>query len=448
MKIVIVGSGEVGFHIAEQLIAENKDVVIIEKNADNVKHISNHLDCIVLHGEGNNIEILKEAEIHKADFFISVTDSDEVNMIACALVSSEFPNIYKIARVRNLDYSKAKIFEKPFLGIDYIVNPEVEAAKLIANTVKYGALSDVILFEKTDVQMRNIVVHEDSIFLNKSLKDITKKLKGDFLIGCISRKDKIIIPSGNTIIRENDNLYFFATKNNLDILFSKIGRLKKEIKNIIIIGGGKIGKYIAHYLINQKRKITIIDQNYENCKLLAEKFPKALVIHGDISDENIFEDEQLYKYDLIITTTHNQELNIVAAIYAKTLGLKRSIALVTKRNYLAIASNLGIDVTVSPKSSSVDTILKVIRKGKIKSIHSIFDGKAEVIELFFDNSSIGIDPTIREVNLPENSLIVSVTRGNESYIPHGDFILQNGDSIIIISSTESISKIENIFINN
>ncbi|MDY6935245.1 MAG: Trk system potassium transporter TrkA [Spirochaetota bacterium] len=445
MKIVIVGAGEVGFQIAEQLIAENKDVVIIEQDSERVKYASNHLDCIVLQAEGNNIEILKEAGISKADYFISVTNSDEVNMIACGLVSSEFERPYKIARVRNLDYSRAKIFEKSFLGIDCIVNPEVEAAKVIANTVEYGASSDIMLFEKTDIQMRNIFIDEHSQLKNRALKDIKKSLKEDFLIGCISRQENIIIPSGKTIIRENDNVYLFATKKKLEEVFAKVGRSKTEIKNVIIVGGGRIGKYVAAYLIKQKRNVKIIDSNTRNCIELAEDFPEALVINGDISDEDIFEDEQLHSYDLIITTTNNQELNILAAIYAKTLGIKRAIPIVTKTNYLTIASNLGIDATISPKNSSVDTILKVIRKGNIKTIHSIFGGKAEVIEFSLENSSFENGKAIKELKIPENTLIVSVSRGRDNYIPGGDFVIQNGDDIIIITPQESISKVEDIF---
>ncbi|MDY6968881.1 MAG: Trk system potassium transporter TrkA [Spirochaetota bacterium] len=445
MKIVIVGAGQVGFQIAEQLINAKKDVVLIEKDFKKAKYASSHLDCTVLQGEGNNIEILNEAGIHKAEFFISVTDSDEINMISCGLVSEECDGPYKIARVRNLDYSRSKIFEDSFLGINYIVNPEVEAAKVIANTVKYGATSDVMLFEKSDIQMRNIYIDGNSFFKDKSLIEIKKKLNEEFLIACLSRKENIIIPSGKIVIQEGDNIYIFATEENLEKVFTKIGRSKKHIRNIVLVGCGRIGNYVARYLIQQKRNIKIIDSDYENCKLIAEKFPEATIIHADISDEDIFEEEQLSSYDLMITTTRNQELNILAATYAKTMGVKRTIALVTKTNYLKIAADLGIDSTVSPKDSSVDTILKVIRRGKIDSIHSIFGGKAEIIELSVDDSIIKSGSPIKKHKIPENTLIVSITRDNKTYIPDGDFIMQAGDNVIIVASKESIPQIEEIF---
>lgn len=202
MRIVIVGAGAVGFQLAAQLVEENKDVVIIEQNPEIAKHASNHLDCIVINGEGNNLEILKRAGIEKADFFLSVTDSDEVNMISCALVASEFNVPHKIARVRNLDYSRVKNFENVFLGIDYIVNPEVEAAKEIAANVMYGATSEIMLFSNSSVQMRNVVIDSTSFFKDRSLKDIKISLKKDFLISCIVRQDQVIIPSGDTILKE------------------------------------------------------------------------------------------------------------------------------------------------------------------------------------------------------------------------------------------------------
>ncbi|MBU1053113.1 MAG: Trk system potassium transporter TrkA [Proteobacteria bacterium] len=445
MKIVIVGAGGVGSQLAAQLIADNKDVVIIEKNPDVAKHASTHLDCIVITGEGNNPKILRKAGIEKADFFLSVTDSDEVNMISCALVASEFKVPNKIARVRNLDYSSIRNFEKVFLGIDFFVNPELEAAREIVASVMYGASSDLMLFSNANVQMRNVVISSTSFFKDKSLRQIKESLKKDFLISCIVRQDKVIIPSGNTIIRENDNIYLVATRNILEDVLSEFGRSSLIIKNIVIVGGGRIGRYTARYLMEQHRNIKIIDSDYENCKILADEFPKATIIHSDISDRDIFEEEQLYSYDLIVTTTNKQELNILAAIYAKTFGIKRSIAIVTRRNYLSIASSLGIDSIVSPKRSTVDAVLKFIRKGNIKSIYSILTGKAEVIEFSVNKNSPITGKTIENIRLPDNTLILAVTRGFESYIPGGKFLIQEGDDIITITTKESVSELEEIF---
>jgi len=442
MHIVVLGAGIVGVQIASKLIAEGKNIVVIEKNMERAQYVNSHLDCMVINEEGNNIHTLKKAGIEKADIFISVTNSDEVNMIACALVDSEFTVPIKIARVRNLDYSRLKITEKNFLGIDYIVNSEVETARQIANIVALGASSDVMLFENTELQMRNIMITRNSYFRNRTLREIRHNIKESFLMAGILRDSEFIIPTGDTMVKENDNVYLLATQKEFTRLFIQTGRKQENIDRIVIIGGGKIGSLVCQYLIRTGRKITIIDNSYDNCKILSEKFPEALVLNADISDEDIFDEEQLNKYDLIIATTDNQELNILTSIYAKTLGTRRSIALVNKSNYLPIASKLDIDATISPKMSTVDAIMKFIRRGEIKSIHSIFDGKAEVIEFSVDGNNQLARKKIKDMELPANSLILSIVRDNMNVLPDGNLVIEPGDVAIIIASKTSINKIE------
>jgi len=445
MKVIIIGAGTVGFEIAKQLINEDKDVVLIEKDGNKAKHASQYLDCIVINEEGNNLDTLKKAGIADADFFITVTDSDEVNMISCALVATEFNVPYKIARVRNLGYSKAMLMGKPFLGADYIVTPEVEAAKHIVRTVEHGATSGVISFEGTDIQVRNILIGENSFFKDKSLKEIKTNLDEEFLIAIIIRDNSLLIPSGDTIVNESDRIYIVAAAASLEKIFHKAGRPKQKIKKVAIVGGGKIGSYVARYLSGKDMKITIIDKNYDNCKNLSLNFPASLVLHGDITDESLFEEENLLTYDLFISTTKNQELNMLTAIYAKTLGIKRTISLVSKANYISIASKLDLDAIISPKASSIDAILKFIRKGNIRTVYTIFDGKAEVIEFHISDTNRIAGMPIKEIPMPQHSIITGVSRGGITLIPDGMFKIKPGDNIITITKKESISKIEELF---
>ena len=463
MKIVILGAGIVGFQIAKQLIDENKNVVIIDRDMRVARHASNYLDCMVVNDEGNNIEVLNKAGVDKADYFIAVTDSDELNMISCGLVSSAFEVPFKIARVRNLEYSRTQILESPFLGIDYIVNPEIEASKVITRSIEYGALGDILFFEKTRFQMRNITISGNSSFVNKTLQEIKSSTRIDFLIAFILRDNSYVIPSGDTIIQEHDNLYLVATKENLEKLFIQTGKLEIKLNKIVIVGGGRIGSYIADYLLQKqksdlsffnrftrslvqkwKKNVVIIEKDLRKCDLLSERFPDVLILNEDISNEGVYEAGQFLDYDLMVTATDNQELNIVTAVYAKTLGIKRTIAVVNKNSYINIASNLGIDVTVSQKNSMVNSILKLIRRGNIRNIYSFLDGMVEVMELSVDNSEIS-GSKIEEIKLPPQTIIVSLTRGNQNILPDGNCIIKNGDYIIVIARKESISKIENIF---
>ncbi len=445
MKFVIHGAGVVGSQIARELIAEGKDVVLIDKDPERAKHASQHLDSYVIAGDGTSVAILKEAGIESADCFISVTNVDEVNLISCGIVASEFNVSVNIARVRNLEYSRSKVFSGTLFGINFIVNSEVETARQIANTVALGATSDVMLFENSEFQMRNAVVDPASYFVNRSIKNITRTIKEDFLIAAIIRDQNFIIPSGDTVVREKDNLYFFATRESLTKIFMESGKKSDKIDKIFIAGGGTIGSLVCQYLIRTGRKITVIEKNYDICKKLSARFPDALILNADITDEDLYGEELLNTYDLIIATTDNDELNILTCLYAKKLGTRRAVALVARTNYVDIASQLNIDVIINPKDSTVDAILKFVRMGDIKSVHSIFYGKVEVIESSVNRESILNGSLIKDIDMPPNSLILSVRRDAVDHIPHGNFEILEGDTIIIIIHRNEVSKLEKLF---
>ena len=449
MLTVILGAGVVGTQIAKHLTEEGKDVIVIERDKERAKYLAAHLDCTVVNEDGTNISSLKKAGIDKAGVFISVTNFDEVNIIACALVASEFTNVRtKIARVRNQEYTEAKFIEKAFFGIDYIVNSEIETAKKIARTVALGAESDIVLFENTDLQMRNIQIDENSIFRDKFIKDLKLHIEEPFLIAGIISSDGFVIPSGDTVIKKDDILYLLSNPQDFHKIFTIAGHKEtKKISSVIVLGGGRIGSLVCQYLLQAKKKITLIDMNYELCKSIAEKNPNILVINADISDEGIFVEENLGSYDLIITTTSNQELNILTSVYAKRMGVKRCISLVTNSNYLPIAAQLDIDSTISPKTSTVDAVMKYIRRGDIKSINSIFAGEAEVIEFSIDDDNTMAGKRLRDIKLPANTLVLSVIRKKRTKLPDGNFVILPGDVVIIITSKESIARIEKFFLD-
>lgn len=465
MKVIIVGAGTVGFQIAKQLIAEKKDVVLIDSDSDRSKYASNNLDCMVINKTGNNIDVLKKAGIEKTDFFIAVTNSDEMNMICCGLVADEFDVPHKIARVRNIDYFNSSILQKPFLGIDYIINSEIEAAKKFINAIEYGAVSDIISFENTDIQMRNIVVSEYSFFRNKTVQQVKESISEEFLIAGVVRQEEFIIPSGETTITENDNIYILASKNNLNSIFNKVDKKLTSIRKIIIVGGGRIGRFIAEHFLEtsdtfpgmfrkilpffkqkNSKTIKIIDKDYQKCKNLANFFPGHQIINADISDESIFGEEKLSEYDLIITTTKNQEMNVLTGVYAKTLGIKRAMSLVRNINYINIASRLGIDVVVSPKQSIINPILKFIRQGNVHSIHSISDSDVEVMEVTIEKNCPLAGRKIKDIRFPGKSLVLSIIRESEHIIPDGDFLIEGGDHVIIMARHESIQKIDKMVV--
>lgn len=463
MKKIIVGAGNVGLQLAKKLIDEKHDVVIIERNIEKVRQASGTLDCMVVHGEANNRETLKEASINEADFFISVTESDELNMIACGMVASEYEVPFKVARVRNFEYTSSSIAQKPFLGIDYIVNPEVEAARAILRSVEHGATSDIINFEGTSFQMRTMVINEYSRFRDRRLEDVKREVQYDFIVAVIVRENGYIIPQGDTVIRDRDTLYLIGTKEHLETAFKTEGKPREELKRIVVVGGGRIGSYVARHLIfsnekeslitrmlesfipRQKRNVVLIERDYERSKQLAEEFPQALILYGDVSDEGILEENNLGDYDLLISATGNQELNLVTCMYAKGIGIKRSIALVNKNDFLKMSSKLNIDTTISMNNAVVNSILKLVRKGTVHSIHAVSGGNLEVIELSVESGSKVANKTIKDIKLPYHSLLLFISRGEDNYLPHGNDVLLPNDTIVLITRKENINKLDQLF---
>jgi len=464
MDVIIVGAGSIGFQLAKRLIEENNNVILIEKDQDKANAANEKLDCLVINEEGNNLDTLKRAKLKKADYFISVTESDEINMLTCGMVASERSDIFKIAKVRNLHYFNTRLSGKSFLGIDHIINPEIEAARAIVKSIAHGAVSDIISFQNSDLQMRSYTVPQNHKIADSTTENLKHHLSTDFLLALIQRENSYIIPSGNTIIRPHDKLFLLASDKDFDTIFNALGKTRRRMNKILVVGGGKIGSYIVGYLLDSQKntptpfhqfskffrqevlkKVAVIDYDYKACKRMADTYPDALVLNADISDEGALEDEQIHNYDLIITTTDNQELNIITAIYAKRLGVKRAIAKVTNNHYLKIASELDIDVPISQKISVVNSILKSIRRKNVKSIHNISGGDVEVIELSVSDTSRCIGMSLNDIKFPPSSLILSIRRKEENIIPTGNIRIQADDSIIAIAQTRSMRKIETLF---
>lgn len=466
MKIIIVGGGSVGFQLARHFIAEKKDVILIEKDVEKARDVLNKLDCIVINDSATSIDVLRQAGIADADYFIAVTDSDEVNLICCGLANNK--STYKIARVSKLDFKSTNILNERLNYIDLIVNPEVESSKKIIRTIEHGAISDIIFFKQAGLQMRNLLVSREAFFYNKSVKEISNSLGNNFLVAGIVRQEKFIIPNGSTQVESEDNIYFLSTPDVMESIYEKIGISKIKIKKILIVGGGRIGRQVARHFISNKsikpnliknfakklmgrdeidvtdgvKIVKILDNDYEKCKKLAKALPESMVINADISDETIFKEENLADFDLIITTTPSHELNVLAALYAKKVGIKRAVCVVSNMNYIHIAIRLGIDVVVSPRNSVVDPILNFIGKGNIKNIHSISDTETDIFEVALVEGSPICGKPVKDLKLPPPSLVLSVKRGDSNFVPDGSSVLLPDDHILIMTKQKSVARIE------
>ena len=507
MKIVIIGAGSTGTMLASRLIQEGHTVSLIESNEEKARHASNRLDCYVIHDEGNNPEALVEAGITGANALICVTESDEVNMIICGLAASLCPDkksehaksknktfslpwfkqgtsgLLKIARVRNTGYmaqnltlpdkdkkTAAVLKERNILGIDYFVHPDVEAAKAVLIALSHGASGNILSFPGTPYELGSINVREGSTFDGLSLMDFHSFVRDEGIISLVERGNDCFLPAGSTTLFPGDLIHIITRKENMEQVFHLAGKTELPLKRIGIVGGGRMGCLIAEGLLTNysksfemnnpakgvasfiksfipksDRQVILIEQNYSVCKDLAARFPEALILNEDISDENFVAEERIGDLDLIITATANQELNIIAAVYLKSKGVRRAIALVSGTGYKTIALQLGVDVAIPMNSVVADSILSHLSGRGVRDIYSIGDGSVSIIEVEIEENSPAAEKTITEFKLSSGGLIILVNREDKAFIPQGDYVFKPADKVIIIVKNGSDAEINKFF---
>lgn len=442
MRVIIVGAGEVGYQISRFLSIEGVDVVVIDKDKEKLKKISDELDVAVIEAEGGDPSALKEAEADKADIILAVTNSDETNMIACLLAKAMFKIPRKIARIRNPDY----FFNKELLGknnldIDPAINPELEVARAITRLLEIPFATDVEDFENGLIKVIGFKVPEKVSFAGKSLKEIREGTDKKFIVGLIERDDKVIVPTGNDIIKPGDIIYIPLRKVDISDIASMLEVSTKPSKKVMILGGGRIGYYIASAM-EHKSDIKIIEKNEERCKYLSRYLGRSLILHGDGSDQKLLIEENISDMDVFVAVSNNEELNIMASLLAKKLGAKKTIAIVNRTDYIPLAHSLGLQAVLSPRLITASTILRYVRGGDILSLTAIAEDKAEIIEARASKTSRLLGKLLKEANLPKSSLIGAIIRDNNLIIPTGsDNILEN-DRLIIFALRESIKDIE------
>ncbi|MDR2182247.1 MAG: NAD-binding protein [Treponema sp.] len=480
MRIIIVGAGLVGTRLAQRLIAEKHDVTLIEQNEDRARHASNRLDCMVIQGEGNSIQTLEEAGILKADALACVTDSDEVNMIICGL-ASRYQRLFRIARVHNEEYVRRNFRGQEQagaapLGIDFFIHPDVEAARSALDAIEHGAIGDVLSFAGTPYELGSLDVGAGSRLDGLELRDFHSVVPGECLVTLIERKDESILPAGSARIEAGDRIHLLARDKELNEGFRLAGRDEKPLRRIGIVGGGRLGSLIADGLLTKDRPdpegeapeakegrskrrgffsflktlvpksfkhVVIIEQDYGLCKELASRYPEALVLNEDISDESFISEERIDDLDLIITATEHQEFNIITAVYLKSRGVGRAIAMVTGEGYAAIARELGVDVVIPLKSVVVDTILSKLMG--IRGVHRL-GNRVGVLEIDIAAGSLAEGKALKDFHLPEGALVMLVNSEAESgFIPQGDYVYTAGHRIILAARDGTESEIEKIF---
>ena len=444
MKVIIIGAGEVGYHIAKYLSSEGVDIVIIDKNGERLKRVVEELDVTVVEAEGGDPEALKEAGADKADILLAVTNNDETNMISCLLAKAMFKIPRKIARIRNPSYSLNKILlSKEHLDIDPAINPEMESAQAILRLLKVPFASEVFEFEKGKVLVIAYKVPKGSYLIGKRLRDLRPHYF-DFLIGFILREDQVFIPKGDDIVKEGDLLYIPIRDDQISELAKSLGENQSQIKKMMIMGGGRIGYYLAS-LIEDDIEVKIIEEKKERCDFLSDNLKKSLILYGDASDKELLLEENIKDMDVFVATSNKDELNIMVCLLAKKLGVKKVIAIIHRSEYIPLAYNLGIESIINPRILTASIILQYIRKGDVLSLSAIGEHEAEIIEIKADIRSEIVGKAIKDIKLPKDVLVGPIIRGDEVIIPKGDTKINTGDRILFFVKESAVKKLEKLF---
>lgn len=445
MRIIIIGAGDVGFNLAKLLSYERHDIVIIESDHDQFVRANENLDVQVYHASGSSYPILEQAGIKKADMLVSVTNSDEINLLT-AIMAKQYGVKKTIARVKNREFldPQAPINAQKF-NIDLIIHPESEAARGAVALLKQSAATDILEFADGKIILMGIQLDADCPILNRPLSELGQEYQDfPYRTIAIQRKDITRIPRGNDIFMPNDRIFVAIPKDNVRDVIRITGKENVNIENVMILGGGQTGYLIAREL-EKHYNVKVIEANVDKSQILAERLKRSLVIKGDGRDINLLALEGIIDMDAFIAVTGDDETNIISCLMAKHLRVPKIISLINKSAYTPIIPTIGINAYISKQLLTVNAILKFIRRGSVVSVASIPGISAEVIELIAKKDSRITEKPIQDLKLPKDAILGAVMRGDEVLIPMGHTRIIVGDKVVLFALPSAIHEMEKFF---
>ncbi len=445
MKIVIAGAGDIGFHLAKLLALEQKDIVLIDNNQEVLDYVVTHLDVITIKGDSSSVTVLEEAGVRNAGLFLAVTTSEKTNLLA-AILAKKLGAKQTIARINNREYLD-DITKEHFkqLGIDSLICPRQLAAQEIARLIRQVSLTDIFDFEKGKISIIGFMLDESSPLVDKTVREIDKNNpEVPFKPIAILRNHQTIIPKGDFRLQGKDHIYCITKNDTIDQVIKFVGKDLVNVKNIMIVGGSDVGLTTAQ-LLEEDYNVTLVEQDKETCKLLAESLDNTLIIKADPGNVELLKEEGLKNMDAFIALTPNSETNIITSLMAEDAGVFKTIALVNNTDYTHISQNIGIDTIINKKLIAANNIFRFVRKGKVEAITSLHGVSAEIIEFVIQKNNRITKYKLKDLHFPSKAVIAGVIRGEESIIPDGNFQLQLHDKVIVFSLPEAISKVEELF---
>ena len=453
MKIIIIGAGQVGSTLAENLAREYHDITLIDLDETRLQFIQDHHDIRTVTGTGCHPDILLAAGIEDADMLVSVTNSDEINIVACQVAHSIFDTPKKIARIRarnyfNKDY-KDLLFSDSNMPVDVLIAPEQAVTDYVRKLVEQPGALQVLDFADGVIRMIGMRATKNSPLVDQKLKTLKEHVpKADARVAAIYRRNKAIVPSGETIIEDGDEVFFIAAKKNIKKVMSELRKAERPYKRIIIAGGGNIGYRLA-VALESSLNIKIIEVNLERATFLSEQLNHTVVLSGSASDQELLLDENIDKTDVFIALTNDDEVNIMASLLAKRLGAKKVMTLITNPVYANLMQGGEIDVAISPQLATTSSVLAHVRKGDTGVVHSLRRGAAEALEFIIHgdvNNSKVVGKEIGNLVMPAGTTVAALVRDSEVIIAHHDVIIKNNDHVIVVVINKNKTKaVEKLF---
>lgn len=452
MRILIVGDGKVGHTLATELLREGHDITIIDQNDVVIKKTEDNLDVMCVHGNGANASTLMEAEVDRADILIAATATDEINMLCC-LIGKNLGAKFTIARIRDPEYNESLSVLQHELGIDMTINPERAAALEISRMLRYPFANNIEPFAKGRVELVEFLAREEDVLVGKPLKELTSRHSDlpKVLYCAVERDGEVVIPGGNFIIRPGDRVHVAADMLTVTQFFRFIGRSAKPVKNVMMLGGGRISYYLAKMVEKMGMRVVMFEINPEKAKTLSETLPHADIIEGDGTDQDLLEQENLMGMDAFIALSDRDEENLMTGLFAKTHGVPKVIVKSNRFAYKDVIANLGLENQVSPRIITCNTILRYVRarvnaRGTtIRKVYRLVDGKAEALEFVAMKGDPYIGIPLKKLSVRKDALVAIILHRDKVIVPFGDDVIEAGDNVIIISTASGISDLNEVF---
>lgn len=451
MKIIICGAGQVGSNIARYLAGVGNDVTVIERRPELTQKIGESLDIQAITGFASHPEVLEQAGAQDAEIVIAVTNVDEVNMVTCQIAHSLFNVPTKIARVRHQSYLQSRVqdlFRREHIPIDVIISPELEVARAIARRLEVPGATEVTPFAGDRVRLIAARCGPDCPILDTPLRQLTF-LFPDLHLICVGiiRDGHLFVPTGDDHLIAGDEVYSVVETSHTARAMRAFGHEEKMAERIVIAGGGNIGLFLAQELEASRphTTLTLIELDSERARFIADKLSRTVVLQGDVREPEILEEANLAAADAIVSVTNNDEINIMAALLAKRYGCQRALTLVNNNVYGPLLGSLAVDVTVNPRETTVSSVLRHVRRGRIKSAYSMRDGEAEVLEAEALETSPLVGRTLRDARLPNGVIVGAILRGDQMIMPRADTVIRARDQVIVVARASALTKAEKLF---